>query len=287
MKKILITGSTGFIGNSLVNFFLSKKYDVFAISRKNISNSKIQFIKVNIFDHKKINKIIKKIKPDYLIHLAWEADPKKYLNSKNNFQWLHSSLNLYLNFCKHGGKRALITGSCAEYDFNKFFLKEDFIKKKNYTRYSLCKETFLNHAFKISKIYNTQLLWARLFWIYGLNQKKGRLIPDLIKSAKNKKKIYLKNPNFFINLLNVHDVSVALFKAFKSQLNGIINIADKKNIKVIDIANKCNQIFNNVNFKYVLKNKQNSKPYLVEIRKLNLLNFKKFYTLEKGLKKFL
>ena len=287
MKKILITGSTGFIGNSLVNFFLSKKYDVFAISRKNISNSKIQFIKVNIFDHKKINKIIKKIKPDYLIHLAWEADPKKYLNSKNNFQWLHSSLNLYLNFCKHGGKRALITGSCAEYDFNKFFLKEDFIKKKNYSRYSLCKETFLNHAFKISKIFNSQLLWARLFWIYGLNQKKGRLIPDLIKSAKNNKKIYLKNPNFFINLLNVYDVSVALFKAFQSQLNGIINIADKKNIKVIDIANKCNQIFNNVNSKHVLKKKQNSKPYLVEIRKLNLLNFKKFYTLEKGLKKFL
>ena len=181
----------------------------------------------------------------------------------------------------------MITGSCAEYDFNKFFLKEDFIKKKNYSRYSLCKETFLNHAFKISKIYNSQLLWARLFWIYGLNQKKGRLIPDLIKSAKNNKKIYLKNPNFFINLLNVYDVSVALFKAFQSQLNGIINIADKKNIKVIDIANKCKQIFNNVNLKYVLKKKQNSKPYHVELRKLNLLNFKKFYTLEKGLKKFL
>ena len=151
----------------------------------------------------------------------------------------------------------------------------------------MCKETFLNHAFKISKIYNTQLLWARLFWIYGLNQKKGRLIPDLIKSAKNKKKIYLKNPNFFINLLNVHDVSVALFKAFQSQLNGVINIADKKNIKVIDIANKCNHVFKNLNLKYTLKKKQNSRPYLVEIKKLNLLNFKKFYTLEKGLKKFL
>ena len=34
-----------------------------------------------------------------------------------------------------------------------------------------------------------------------------------------------------------------LFKAFQSKLNGVINIADKKNIKVIDIANQCNQIF--------------------------------------------
>ena len=41
MKKILITGSTGFIGKSLINFFLSKKYKVFALTRKNLKNSKI------------------------------------------------------------------------------------------------------------------------------------------------------------------------------------------------------------------------------------------------------
>jgi len=85
----------------------------------------------------------------------------------------------------------------------------------------------------------------------------------------------------------VHDVSVALFKAFQSQLNGVINIADKKNIKVIDVANKCSHIFNNLNLKYTHKKKHNSRPYRVEIKKLNLLNFKKFYTLEKGLKKIL
>ena len=80
---------------------------------------------------------------------------------------------------------------------------------------------------------------------------------------------------------------LALFKAFESQLSGIINIADKKNIKVIDIANKCNHIFKNYKKKNIIKKKKNSKPFRVEIKKLNLLNFKKFYTLEKGLKKIL
>jgi nucleoside-diphosphate-sugar epimerase len=87
--------------------------------------------------------------------------------------------------------------------------------------------------------------------------------------------------------LNVHDVSAALFKAFQSHLNGVINIADNKNIRVVDIANKCNYVFKNLDLKYIIKKKQISRPYLVEIKKLNLLNFKKFYTLEKGLKKFL
>ena len=287
MKKILITGSTGFIGSSLMKLFLLKKYDVFALTRKNNKSSKIKYIKADIFDHKKINNMLKKIKPDYLIHLAWEANPKKYQNSNNNFKWLHGSLNLYQNFCKYGGSRALITGSCAEYDFNKYFLNENFLKKKNYTRYSLCKETFLHHASKISKNFNTKFVWARLFWIYGENQKKGRLIPDLINAAKNKKKIFIKNPSFFINLLNVHDVSVALFKTFESTTTGIINIADKKNIKVIDVANQCNKIFINANINYNNQIKKYSKPFSAEIKKLNLLKFKKFYTLDEGLKKFL
>ena len=34
MKRILITGATGFIGKNLLNYFLKKKYFVFAILRK-------------------------------------------------------------------------------------------------------------------------------------------------------------------------------------------------------------------------------------------------------------
>ena len=287
MKKILITGSTGFIGSTLIKFFLHRNYEVFALTRKKNKNSLIKYIKADIFDHKRINKVLKKIRPNYLIHLAWEASPNKYQNSKANYKWLHSSLNLYLNFCKYGGSKALITGSCAEYDFNNYHLKEKLIKKNDYTRYSLCKETFLHHALKISLIFNTKLVWARLFWIYGINQKKGRLIPDLINAAKSNKKILIRNPNSFINLLNVYDVSVALFKTFESKITGIINIADKKNIKVIDIANQCKKIFTKCNISYKKQNKQYSKPFSAKIEKLNLLKFKKFYTLEKGLKTFL
>jgi UDP-glucuronate decarboxylase len=287
MKKLLITGSTGFIGKSLINLFLTKKYKIFALTRKNIKNKNINYIKSDLFDHTKIKKIIKKIKPNYLIHLAWEANPKKFHQSGTNFKWLHSSLNLYYNFCKYGGHRALLIGSCAEYNFNKKILKEDFIKKTDHTRYSLCKETFLDHAYKISKKFNTQLIWARLFWIYGINQKRGRLIPDLIYSAKKSKKIIVKNPSSIVNLLNVKDVCIALYKIFESNITGIVNIADKKNIKVIDIVNKCKNIFKNYKLNYKINKIQYSKPYSVEIKKLNLIRFNRLYSLEKGLKEFL
>ena len=78
-KKILITGSTGFIGKNLLKM-LPNDHEIYCLSRKNFKNKKINFIKANIFNLKKINILIKKIKPDYLIHLAWEAEPQKYLH---------------------------------------------------------------------------------------------------------------------------------------------------------------------------------------------------------------
>ena len=40
MKKILITGATGFIGNNLLHYFLKKKYFIYAILRKSKKNIK-------------------------------------------------------------------------------------------------------------------------------------------------------------------------------------------------------------------------------------------------------
>ena len=271
----------------MIHFFSTKKYQVFVSTRKNIKKTNINYIKINLFNHQQTAKFIKKIKPQYLIHLAWEANPKKFQKSISNFKWLHSSLNLYYNFCKYGGRRALLVGSCAEYDFKKKILKENFIKKINHSRYSLCKETFLNHAYKISKKFKTQLVWTRLFWIYGKNQKKGRLISDLIYAIKSNKKIEIMNPGFIVNLLNVYDVSVAIFKVFESKIIGIVNIADKKNIKVMDIVNKSNKIFKNYNLNFKLNKIEYFKPYSVEVKKLNLIKFNKYYSLEKGLKELL
>ena len=90
-----------------------------------------------------------------------------------------------------------------------------------------------------------------------------------------------------MNLLNVHDVSVAIFKVFESKITGIVNIADKKNIKVIDIVNKCKNIFKNYKLNYKLNKIEYFKPYSVEINKLNLIKYNKYYSLEKGLKEFL
>ena len=78
MKKILITGGTGFIGNNLLNYFLKKKYFIYVIlrkSKKNIKFSKEHKINKNfksiIFsDIYNLKKQLLNYKIDYVVHAA-------------------------------------------------------------------------------------------------------------------------------------------------------------------------------------------------------------------------
>ena len=75
MKKILITGSTGFIGS---NIFLNIKNDfkIYLLLRRKLRKKKINFIKnqnikiINFKNYDELNFKIKKITVDVIIHCA-------------------------------------------------------------------------------------------------------------------------------------------------------------------------------------------------------------------------
>ena len=75
-KKILITGSSGYIGSCLSSN-LSKNYEVFNLDKK--LEKKKNFVKINLLDKKKLLFALSYIKPTVIVHLAGESlvDEKK------------------------------------------------------------------------------------------------------------------------------------------------------------------------------------------------------------------
>ena len=107
MKKILITGVTGFIGKNLLDYLLKKKYFIYAVlkkSKKNIKFSKEYKINKNfksiIFsDIYDLKKQLSNYKIDYVIHAATHyvkqhksSDIKKIIESNILFPTIIADL---------------------------------------------------------------------------------------------------------------------------------------------------------------------------------------------------
>lgn len=76
MKKILITGGSGFIGINLIKALVERDYDVVNIDIRNTqySTQNIHYSKINLLDANELKSFFRDYNPQYVIHLAARTD---------------------------------------------------------------------------------------------------------------------------------------------------------------------------------------------------------------------
>ena len=232
MKKILVTGINGLIGQYISEPLIELGFEVYGIGTKNIITDKFHYIQLDINNSTEIEKIFFKIKPEYLIHLAWNI---KDLNSNYHFNLLASSINVLNSFYKNGGRRAVYIGSCFEYKFKELPLKESDELNPT-TAYSICK----NYLREISEFYsnknNINFCWARVFYVYGKNENPKRIFPYIINNLKENKKVIINHSQLQKDYMFAGDVAKAIAFITNSDAKGIINICSGKAISLGEFA---------------------------------------------------
>ena len=179
--RVLVTGSSGFLGLHLLKNLSVSNMQVLAIYNKtkpkNSYSKNIIFLKKNIKYFNSI-KLIKKFRPNILIHLAWNDIPNfSYKKSKENYELSVNFINEIIKIKTI--KKIIVTGSSFEEDINSNNLY--FVKAKNKLK---------DWLFLKCKMRNIDFGWLRVFYMYGPGQRKESLIPYLINSFKRKKNKY-------------------------------------------------------------------------------------------------
>lgn len=302
MTTILVTGGTGFVGSNLIRKLSSSKNKIHLLTR-NSSNfwriddvkEKLDIHKVDLFDKKKLEIIIKKIDPKIVFHLAAygikhsENDISKTFES--NVVGTH---NLFSILSNQPVKRIVNVGSVFEYgqkSNNNGFLETDCLDPL--TIYGIAKAAqtnIANHFFKFRSLPVTTL---RLFTPYGMFEEKGRLVTDIMLALIKNKKLKISSPKSIRDFIFIDDVVEALIRASKtSNINGkVFNIGYGKPNSVENIVN-ISKNFSNYKIKIMITNNQKQdydlfggKVYANITNAKKILNWKPKYFLEEGLKK--
>ena len=115
MKRVVVTGGTGFIGLHLTDHLRERGFEIHVIGRHRPSLLQAVFHEADILDADRMRQAIVAANASHLLHLAWDLEHGQYWRSPKNLDWIAASLHLVRCFAEQGGARAVIAGTCAEY----------------------------------------------------------------------------------------------------------------------------------------------------------------------------
>jgi len=240
MQRILITGATGFIGRACLKALEQVDIEVHAIYRNKpiITNSHVCWHHCDILNPKDVSVIINKVKPDYLLHLAWIVDHNIYWTSDKNIDYQYATINLYKEFSSQGGKKALFIGTCAEYDRSYSICDENNTPLNPNTLYGICKKQ-THELLKQLKIQDTNLAdftWVRLFNIFGPHEHEDRLIPYIFLSYLKGKPPVLQSPQSIRDYIHVQNLADLLVALLLKHSVSVINAGSGIQLSILDLA---------------------------------------------------
>jgi nucleoside-diphosphate-sugar epimerase len=228
MKRVLVTGATGFIGRHSLPRLLESGYEVHAVGGQRspeVPSRDIVWYRANLLEPGEIASLVEKVQPSHLLHFAWYAVPGKYWTAPENLAWVRATINLMQVFSDHGGQRAVMAGSCAEYDWKFDYCSELFTPCRPATLYGACKHGTQVLLDAWSRQASISSAWGRIFFLYGPGEYPTRLVPSVINSLLRNEPARCTHGNQVRDFMYVEDVAAAFVELLGSDVKGAVNIA--------------------------------------------------------------
>lgn len=220
MKRVVITGGTGFVGANLARRLLSDGHQVHLLVREDYTPWRIEAIRrdvrlheVRLEDGDHLGQKIETIRPDWIFHLAaygaypYQKDLRAMVQTN-----ITGTINLVEASIKSGFEAFVNTGSSSEYGVKDHAPSEREGLEPN-SHYAVTKASATLFCRYTAQRQGVYLPTLRLYSVYGPYEEPTRLIPTLIVQGAKGKLPRLVNPTIARDYVFIDDAVEAYLLA--------------------------------------------------------------------------
>jgi nucleoside-diphosphate-sugar epimerase len=249
LKRVLVSGAGGFIGRSSIGPLMRRGFEVHAVysdAARVADGAPLQGVRTHVADllsERQVDDLMTRVAPSHLLHFAWIATPGVYWHSEENFRWLASSQSLLRRFRSRGGIRAVMAGSCVEYDWSQASICSETSspladQAVAMTPYAATKIALQRSLAQFSLEEGLSSAWGRIFFQFGPHEHPDRLVPSVIRHLLMNQDALCTHGQQIRSFLHVADVGDAFAHLLDSDLQGPVNIGSAERIALADLIGR-------------------------------------------------
>lgn len=228
--KILITGSSGFLGGAIAYALADEGHELGLLKYRaqvpKIHGARNLDGKLAAPDAD----ALRSFAPDACVHAAWIATPGVYLEAEENRSLVDASLQFAERLAEVGTRHLIVLGSCAER------APDEGPGSLGGSLYARAKRALAKELLCASGMRFPKTSWLRVFHPYGPGEAPGRLPTAVARSLAAGNPFTLRSPDAIRDFVFVKDVAAAVCKALSTRHEGAADLGTGRAVTVAQLA---------------------------------------------------
>jgi len=238
VSRVLLTGADGFIGAPVAARLVGAGHDVHGVClRGREGEHGLTWHRADLLAPETAEELVGSLRPELLVHLAWYTEHGRFWTSVENVRWVEATLRLLRAFASSGGRRAVLAGTCAEYEWTAQggVLSEFATPLRPRTLYGAGKDATREVAQALADHAGFELAWGRVFFLYGPCEPETRLVPAVARALLAGLPAEVTDGAQIRDLLHVSDVAAAFQSLLESDVQGAVNIGSGEPVALREV----------------------------------------------------